>query len=765
MVDREEDAAAPSVSSESTSARLEERGRLEGESSSREMRNWSSGSSGGAATTQRRARVNTEKLERLKEEYMRLEKINADLKKEALQARVHRESPSSFSSFRSPRGNAKASSASLSYGARAASFSFGAFSPRGVTPQKRMPSVGKGDNGSPPSSSNASPAISLDTRSPLMGLQSKEADAAIDPLFILHDNDPLKVMRSLLDTMVHGTFDERYNNTIRSPEHLKLLLLCLLPRVPHAAQLSLLEYMGNILERRLRNREACRSIDLICHLLGLVTSGVIANSASESSEASNNRNVVIDESQINNDELVLRCVARVLKLIGAHSLSLRDLQMLFGTFSGSHSVAPSLVLAILEGMVARRSCPQAFFDFDHMNCGIAVPTLSAFPTSGYTFAGWVRFEAWGIGMEQTTISDEYVARLPGQNNDRLFCFAGPRGDGVEAVVLESGRLCLRTFTSSHRNVYEVTTSAALDLNTWTWICVVHSKVSVWRSKASVYVNGEVWMSQSRLRYPSTSEMKPCATAILGGYQGQMSSALFFASAMNRDQISELYALSMRADFAPIRPPATASKKKNRSGDAAAAATVSRLDRQIYEKLAFAFDARNVDFADGVCFDCGPTMAHHGRLIPSTPGRAGATGTPVCVIRTMSIQKVFAVAGGPKILLPLLMPPTLPMLPKTLACYSLGELDVSSVVSLITQIFSTSVDNAIAFRSGIGQVSFPRLLVRLLAFLDGHLISENLWESLLRLYATLRVTGGTAAERQVLSALAPVTPLMWPVSPS
>jgi len=56
----------------------------------------------------------------------------------------------------------------------------------------------------------------------------------------------------------------------------------------------------------------------------------------------------------------------------------------------------------------------------------------------------------------------------------------------------------------------------------------------------------------------------------------------------------------------------------------------------------------------------------------------------------------------------------------------------------------------ALRKGVAGVSCTRLLMRLLCFMDGALLSVQLWEALLGLYTTLRAS----ALRESLSASAP-----------
>ena len=65
----------------------------------------------------------------------------------------------------------------------------------------------------------------------LTSLHNQNADNIINNLLLFNENDEIKVVKSLLDTLVEGKFDLWTNCIIKSPTHIHIIIFGLLPRL------------------------------------------------------------------------------------------------------------------------------------------------------------------------------------------------------------------------------------------------------------------------------------------------------------------------------------------------------------------------------------------------------------------------------------------------------------------------------------------------------------------------------------------------------
>jgi hypothetical protein len=267
-------------------------------------------------------------------------------------------------------------------------------------------------------------------------------------LFPLHDNDAGGVMRSLLDTMVHGAFDASAQCGIRSPMHAELLLFGLLPQLPRSHQTVLLDAFFQLLARRARNRDTCLTLRLLDRLVWLLTrpatyvraalscatddAAVDGGSACDGEAAACDEvrqaeaAVRVDGSQSaaptradhrddsatarsaramssaaplvdDNDagDRVVRGLVDVLTALGS-SPTLRDVRVLLSSFTGSHAppcgAAPGTLLLAMENMLLSPSRIAAAFDMELPDDRLTVPNMGAWPRLGCSMCMWVRLE-------------------------------------------------------------------------------------------------------------------------------------------------------------------------------------------------------------------------------------------------------------------------------------------------------------------------------------------------------------------------------------
>jgi hypothetical protein len=149
------------------------------------------------------------------------------------------------------------------------------------------------------------------------------SSADMDMLFKYHDDDPKAIISSLLDSLVEGSFQWPARvNTIRSPEHVRILCVVLLPRVPLSQQADVLGVFTQLLDN-CRNASICAQVRLIEQLVALVQSpGWHEGASSEHAPPAHARH----RRQ--------RMVA-LLAALGAHHFTQRDLHTIISAFRGT----------------------------------------------------------------------------------------------------------------------------------------------------------------------------------------------------------------------------------------------------------------------------------------------------------------------------------------------------------------------------------------------------------------------------------------------
>ena len=98
----------------------------------------------------------------------------------------------------------------------------------------------------------------------LTGLHNQAADHVINNLLLFNENDEIKVVKSLLDTLVEGRFDLWTNCIIKSPSHIHIIIFGLLPRLNEELQIQLVGHVHiNIVERHVGTQKFVGSTS--CH--------------------------------------------------------------------------------------------------------------------------------------------------------------------------------------------------------------------------------------------------------------------------------------------------------------------------------------------------------------------------------------------------------------------------------------------------------------------------------------------------------------------
>ena len=513
----------------------------------------------------------------------------------------------------------------------------------------------------------------------LTSLHNQNADNIINNLLLFNENDEIKVVKSLLDTLVEGKFDLWTNCIIKSPTHIHIIIFGLLPRLKMDLQIHLLDTFINIVERHVRNAEICRKYKLTHHIITMLLS---------------KEKFVKDMLE----KLEKRFI-RLLEAIGKHSITTFDLFHYFRPFSHQNgSQVSDVIIDTMLGtaMSTQQNRPPPCVDMDsggsirnvknandnHLNetrksTGKSTAALAAakafdqdnfdsFLTtstpnedtsnsnknnnySNYNNHNNNRKSHVNIHLEKVKaiasklniISQNGIVILPNirswpsggyticlflrpegvvdRVSDPLFIFRGKEGHGVSAYIV--GRHLLLKTMNGKGNDVEVLVENIIDARRWRWLCITHVSRALWRSKISVFIDGQNVFSK-RQSYPVAASMTPL-NAYIGGFQGQMGPILVFNTAISDAQVQNLFHLASNPRFSVGPPPkhwrrgffhivsipspspsflASSPNKKINAGNNSPKILPRRnktaidegevLWKSIYDKIIFAYDPRH-----------------------------------------------------------------------------------------------------------------------------------------------------------------------------
>ena len=110
----------------------------------------------------------------------------------------------------------------------------------------------------------------------LTGLHNQAADHVINNLLLFNENDEIKVVKSLLDTLVEGRFDLWTNCIIKSPSHIHIIIFGLLPRLNEELQIH---FVGHVHQHRRAPREERRNLSEVqvasTHNFYVIVKGIV----------------------------------------------------------------------------------------------------------------------------------------------------------------------------------------------------------------------------------------------------------------------------------------------------------------------------------------------------------------------------------------------------------------------------------------------------------------------------------------------------------
>ncbi|KAI9905812.1 hypothetical protein PsorP6_013972 [Peronosclerospora sorghi] len=431
---------------------------------------------------------------------------------------------------------------------------------------------------------------------------------------------------------------------IRRPSRLKMLFTNIIGVLEESEQIRALEALISLVRSSCGNVEACSTAGLQREILSFLSE----------------RGLFEDPSLPHS---VLKKLLRVFLYLAYHSVSIDDIQAMLAVFRSKRMVhekpddqAVSYYLSTLE-MIARDSFgPASFFDLNGEYSGLLMPVLPAFPSNGYTFCAWIKFE----------FLPEDVAPL--------YTFCGKTGVGIMCSFLRSS-LIITSFDKK-KNDGHVEVPDLVTPGRWHFLCITHTHRQFRGSKLDVYLNSELRQSV-RLAYPNTALMAPVVKAYLAMRESNGFNSLrillgptaLFGQALPANIINNIRSVD-EYDALVFQFNSYISSSSTSSSAGVNAATApsggSNAAGSSTDGLLLAYDARHCDRLKGLCYDSSGNDYH-----------AAAASAGVRLRYAGTFKQAVAQLGGPLICLPLLVTSTTAALSTGNATISDGGGPISS----------------------------------------------------------------------------------------
>ncbi|KAH9551888.1 hypothetical protein CY35_09G037400 [Sphagnum magellanicum] len=349
-------------------------------------------------------------------------------------------------------------------------------------------------------------------------------------LIAWHKGHPTQgLLDALLDMLVDGGFQIPSNMLIQN-EDVVLLFFGMLQHCDEEEKLNGLDTFHRLLEESTANQAAC------------VRAGLLS--------------VLLDWFALEQTELLLMKMAQLIRMIGGHSISGKDMRRIFAllrsTKDGSRPHHGTLLLQSLQGMLKEQG-PAVFFELSGHDSGIAVRMRSRRPSNrGYSFCCWARVENFPL----------LSSRGAEEGRMTLYSFSSESGKGC-TLLLCNDQLVVESVSNKH---HTVSLPVRLHLKHWYFICITHSG----RNSLKVFLDGKL-VAIEKLRYPKMNDnlshftvgtSSPLLAAAKesdsgetlsskwsSAFCGQLGPLYLFEDAMSPDQVMAVYSLGANYMYA------------------------------------------------------------------------------------------------------------------------------------------------------------------------------------------------------------------------
>ncbi|TMW57199.1 hypothetical protein Poli38472_003124 [Pythium oligandrum] len=406
--------------------------------------------------------------------------------------------------------------------------------------------------------------------------------------------------------------------TIRNPNALKALFTTIVGALEESAQIQALDALINLVRSSCSNVEACSSYGLQRAVLTFLS-----------------ERAFFADPFVSN--AVLKKILRLFLYLSNHSVTSDDVRAMLSVFRSPRmkeevpdDQAVSYYVSTLE-MIARDSFgPVSFFDLSGEYSGLVLPVLDAFPSNGYTFCAWIKFEC-----------------LP-DTAAPLFTFCGKSDVGIMCSFIRSS-LAVTCFDKK-KNDSHVEIPDLITPGRWHFLCIVHTHRPIRGSKLDIYMNSELRHS-TKLTYPNTALMAPVVKSYIAMRERDRGPSLrvllgptaLFGQPLPSNIIGNVKSADEYDALVFQFNSYISSSTTAGPGAAVPTGSTGAPSTGAGEGLLFAYDARNCDRQRGLCFDSSGNGNH-----------AEAASTGVRLRRTGTFKQSVAQLGGPLICLPLLV---------------------------------------------------------------------------------------------------------------
>ena len=243
------------------------------------------------------------------------------------------------------------------------------------------------------------------------------ADKHIESMLTFNDGDYVKVLNMLSDTMCCNTrpastspkeldmmnsIENLETRTILSPEHVRILLYALLPRLQREEQLKLLDSIGKMLGNRWWNASICYSAGMFQDIIRLLLEAQHGGNRAETLLGIRNSRKESVSNDLNRYKLWLNLIG----LIGRHQCSATDLRSYFKLLrvaieKGKNEQLDASLRALAT--MAHEDYSRGFSSYFLLGddeSGLCISQekgeereeMIMFPSSAFTFMAWIRLD-------------------------------------------------------------------------------------------------------------------------------------------------------------------------------------------------------------------------------------------------------------------------------------------------------------------------------------------------------------------------------------
>lgn len=354
------------------------------------------------------------------------------------------------------------------------------------------------------------------------------------------------------------------------------------------------------------------------------------------------------DEELGEQQLLLqRKVIDLIKLLGTHSMSVKQLKPFFGLLKNQTVKLPSgdsielrptygsQLLSAIEEMTQKEG-PENFFYFDGNNSGLELPEIEWPRFAGVSFSSWIRIDSFSFPYQP-----------------RLFHFMTTNRLGIEVYFLDE-RLVIETTLKggSQKAVVEY----LFPLRKWFYLVITHAAPPTFGvSELKVFVDGECVHGSMVVKYPLLNE--PFTHCFIGtdekcspnALAGQLGPIYFFNDTLTPKQVEILHKLHPEY-VSPFSDDMNSTQERARPKKG-----VPKLKPGLSSRIFLAY---NVKARDGTLF-----LNNASRAPSSVSGKkktlhaSSLPGTHQCVTR--HVKDVIACLGGIQVLLPLFAQVDLP----------------------------------------------------------------------------------------------------------